>query len=63
MKSETFALISQAFLDQLRAKFPGPTVTPGMQHDEIMYKAGQAQVIQWIETQVKSDSRAINRAI
>lgn len=41
--------ISKTLLDKLRQAFPQPRVRPGQAHDEIMYAAGQHEVVRFIE--------------
>ena len=41
--------VSQEFLDILDSAFEKPDVIPGVDRDELMYKAGARSVVEWIK--------------
>lgn len=49
MQSRRLPPVSQEFLDILDRTFEHPDVIPGADRDELMYKAGQRSVIDWIK--------------
>ena len=48
---ETVGLQQQTILNQLNEIFPPVNPTPEMTTEQIMYKAGQRSVVEWIQQQ------------
>ena len=48
---ETVGLQQQTILNQLNEIFPPVNPTPDMTTEQIMYKAGQRSVVEWIQQQ------------
>ena len=48
---ETVGLQQQTILNQLNDIFPPVNPTPEMTTEQIMYKAGQRSVVEWIQQQ------------
>ena len=48
---ETVGLQQQTILNQLNDSFPPVNPTPEMTTEQIMYKAGQRSVVEWIQQQ------------
>ena len=46
-------LISQALLDKMDMAFRAPDVQPGIDRDDLMYRAGQRSVVEWLQTYLK----------
>lgn len=45
--------ISEELLSKLEEAFRGPVVKPGIQRDDLMFKAGQKYVVDWIKQEIK----------
>ena len=52
---ETVGLHSQQVLESLEETFPPVTPTPDMPIEQIMYRAGQRHVVEWIKQQMEQD--------
>jgi hypothetical protein len=46
---------SQSILQQLEEIFPQVNPTPEMTTEQIMYKAGQRSVVEWIQNQMEQE--------
>jgi hypothetical protein len=44
--------VSQEFIEQLQNAFPVPEIVPGTDKEDLMYRAGQAYVVDWIKKHV-----------
>jgi len=50
---ETFGIQANAIFNELEELFPPTTPQPGMSMEQIMYRAGQRSVIEWINQRIK----------
>ncbi len=52
---ETVGLQSQQVLESLDQTFPPVNPTPDMAIEQIMYRAGQRHVVEWIKQQMEQE--------
>ena len=52
---ETVGLQTKSILQQLEEIFPQVNPTPDMTTEQIMYKAGQRSVVEWVQQQMEQE--------